>query len=140
MHKFVVAALLGSSALSCSRQPASQITSTDAHSYSQPERVRVRHVDLDLSVQFDKKTLRGTATLTIEPAAPGPLVLDTRDLRIEKAEAWAGQSWEETKFALGPADRILGAPLTIELPANATQVRNRRPFTPEAGFRFRIRR
>ena len=40
----------------------------DAHSYSNPEEVRVRHVHLDLEVLFDRKVLKGLSTLTIERA------------------------------------------------------------------------
>ena len=38
-------------------QPA-QIFVEDAHSYSNPKAVRVRHVDLDWDVLFDKKILQ----------------------------------------------------------------------------------
>ena len=46
-------------------------SSKDLHSYSNPEQVKVRHLDLDLQVSFEKKTLEGSATLTVErsPAA-----------------------------------------------------------------------
>src|SRR5262245_17019215 len=59
----------------------------DAHSYSNPEQVRVRHVDLVLDVLFDRKILRGSSTLTIERIKPDAdsLILDTRDLKILKA-------------------------------------------------------
>ena len=38
----------------------------DPHSYARPEHVRVRHVHLDLEVDFDRQRLRGQATLTVE--------------------------------------------------------------------------
>ncbi|MEJ7698361.1 MAG: hypothetical protein WKF71_01755 [Pyrinomonadaceae bacterium] len=40
----------------------------DFHSYSKPQTVRVRHVELVWNVLFDKKILQGMATLTVERA------------------------------------------------------------------------
>jgi leukotriene-A4 hydrolase len=99
----------------------------DVHSYSNPQEVRVTHIDLDWNVLFDKKILQGTATLTVKPEAPAnasSLILDTRDLNIEKVETSdGGENYTATTFNVGTADKILGAPLTIQLPANATRVR-----------------
>jgi len=108
----------------------------DVHSYSNPQAVKVRHVDLDWNVLFDKKILRGTATLTFDRtpnAKNAPLVLDTRDLTIEKVEtSVVGKSYRTTTFNVGAADKILGAPLTIGLPANATRVRIHYSTSPNA--------
>jgi len=97
----------------------------DAHSYSNPEQVRVRHVDLDLNVLFDRKVLKGSSTLTIERIKPDAdsLKLDTQDLKIIKAETSNdGNSFAPAQFTLGAADKILGAPLAIQLPPRATKV------------------
>src|SRR5262245_9193966 len=61
----------------------------DLHSYANPDQIRVRHVDLDLEVLFDRKILKGTSTLTLlrPSSGPHPLKLDTRDLKIIKAES-----------------------------------------------------
>src|SRR5215467_12382538 len=97
----------------------------DAHSYSNPEQVRVRHVDLDLNVLFDRKVLKGSSTLTIERIKPDAdsLKLDTQDLKIIKAETSNdGTTFAPAQFTLGAADKILGAPLAIQLPPRATKV------------------
>ncbi len=110
----------------------------DVHSYSNPEQVRVRHVDLDLDVLFDRKVLKGTATLTLERVAPtDSLKLDTRDLKILGVESSAGSSedganFSKAEFKLGEADKILGAPLTVSLPAQATKVRIEYESSPGA--------
>ena len=53
-----------------------------------------------------------------------PLRLDSRDLKVSRAEVSSdGNTWSATTFEIGPSDKILGAPLTIQLPHNATQVR-----------------
>jgi leukotriene A-4 hydrolase/aminopeptidase len=99
----------------------------DYHSYSNPEQVIVRHVDLEWDVLFDQKILKGTAGLSIERVGSSknvPLILDTRNLNITKVETSAnGMSYADAKFTVGKADPILGAPLTIELPADAMRVR-----------------
>ena len=98
----------------------------DVHSYASPGKLRTKHVDLDLEVLFDKKVLRGTATLDVERVAAGndPLVLDTRDLTVTGVEVSSdGKSFKKAKFTLGAADKVLGAPLTIELPEKVSKVR-----------------
>src|SRR5262249_6609809 len=107
----------------------------DAHSYSNPEQVRVRHVALNLDVLFDRKILKGLATLTIERAQAGAdtLKLDTRDLKINSVLASSdGSSFAPTQFALGAADKILGAPLTIQLPPKAAKVAIEYETSPNA--------
>ncbi|HEX8248058.1 MAG TPA: M1 family metallopeptidase [Pyrinomonadaceae bacterium] len=107
----------------------------DVHSYSNPQQVRVSHVDLNWNVVFDKKILQGTAILALDRAdQKAPLVLDTRDLKIEKVEA-AGvdaKNYRTTKFDVGAADKILGAPLTIQLPESAVFVRISYSTSPAA--------
>ena len=38
----------------------------DEHSYAEPDKVAVSNLALDLSLDFDKKTLSGTATLDLD--------------------------------------------------------------------------
>jgi leukotriene A-4 hydrolase/aminopeptidase len=112
------------------REPAAQ----DFHSYANPAAVRVKHVDLDWDVLFDQKILKGSATLTIERiAANEPLILDTRDLKIEKVETSAdGRTYTAGTFTVGDHDKILGAPLTVPLPAQANRVRIHYSTSPGA--------
>ncbi len=115
----------------------------DFHSYSNPQQIRVKNVDLDWTVLFDKKILQGTATLTVERAADAnnaPLILDTRDLKIARAETSAdGKTFKKTTFKLGAADKFLGSPLTVQLPANAKFVRIAY-VDQSAGFGFAVAR
>jgi leukotriene A-4 hydrolase/aminopeptidase len=107
----------------------------DAHSYSNPEQVRVRHVAINLTVLFDRKVLNGTSTLTIERAQAGAdtLKLDTRDLKIINVLASSdGTNYAPAQFTLGAADKILGAPLTIQLPPQATKVNIEYETSPNA--------
>src|SRR5690606_17912188 len=67
----------------------------------------------------------GTATYRLQWKDPGAtaLVLDTRDLAIEKVEAEASGDWQPIPFALGEADAALGSALTIQAPQQPVQVR-----------------
>lgn len=117
------------------QQPAPADNQRDVHSYANPEQVRVRHVDLDLEVFFDRKMLKGAATLTLERAQANAdaLKLDTRDLKIIKAEtANDGANFAPVQFTLGETDKILGAPLTVQLPAQANKVRIEYETSPAA--------
>jgi leukotriene-A4 hydrolase len=97
----------------------------DIHSYSNPEVSRVRHVELDLAVSFSEKKLRGSATLTLDPAGR-QLILDTRDLTILRVNG------STSGFSVGPRDAHLGAPLTIELEPGARSVVIEYETSPQA--------
>lgn len=110
------------------------VAAQDSHSYANPSAVRVRHVDLDWDVLFDQKILKGTTTLTIERTSQTePLILDTRDLKIERVETSVnGLKYMSATFTVGTSDKILGAPLTIPLPARATRIRIHYSTSPGA--------
>ncbi len=102
-------------------------SAADVHSYSRPDHVRVRHVDLDLTVDFERQRLHGHATLAVERTskdATQPLVLDSRKLVVERVETSAdGKTFEPGRFEVGPEDAILGSPMTVALPAQVAAVR-----------------
>jgi leukotriene-A4 hydrolase len=98
----------------------------DVHSYAEPEKIRVRHLDLDLQVSFENRKLLGAAELFLSRVDPTAqtLTLDTRDLTIHDVQsAEAGGSWKTAKWELGARDQILGSPLRITLPQQAVRVR-----------------
>ena len=84
----------------------------DIHSYSNPEQVQVRDLDLDCEVIFDRKILKSVATLLVERREPAAesLILDTRDLKIEEVEqAPEDGMYKDASFRVGAADPILVA-------------------------------
>ena len=113
-----------------------QAPATDVHSFGNPHQIKVIHVALNLDVDFAQKKLRGHADLTVERARQyreGPLVLDTRNLSIEGAStSREGQSFVETQWSLGTPDKILGTPLTVQVPPEATVVRISYSTSPDA--------
>ena len=95
-----------------STPPVAEDASRDLHSYANPSQVRVSHVELDLTADFERRNLSGTCTLTL--AGEGTeLVLDTRGLEIGGVEVADGDGYAPTEFSLGDSDPILGSPLKI---------------------------
>ncbi|MCP5110421.1 MAG: aminopeptidase, partial [bacterium] len=134
---FLVVAVLILTA--CAAPPAVQHATTqgeaeDVHSNANIHAIKVTHLDLDLEVLFDKKVLEGSVTLSFEKTASADsIVLDTRDIAIERAEISADDTtYEPTEFALGPADKILGAPLTIQAPISSGKLRIHYATSPTA--------
>ncbi len=124
----------------CQREPTSGTTTTtpdqppeaavtapdrDEHSYSEPHRVVIDDLALDLALDFDSRTLAGTATYTLDwkDEAAAELVLDTRDLTIERVEGSTGDGWQPLEYALGDADPVFGSRLAIQTPGQPGQVR-----------------
>lgn len=103
---------------------------TDYHSYANPEQIKVTHIDLDLSADFDRHVLSGNATLSFskQQAMANTLVLDTRDLVIEAVTV----KGKPVPFALAKADKNLGAALSITLPDAAEQVTVYYSTSPDA--------
>ena len=84
----------------------------DPHSYSHPEESAVKNLSLDLTVDFDKKILKGSATLSIQSASDArEIILDTRDLLIEKVLVDA----VEVIFELGKPSQHMGRSLRIPI-------------------------
>ncbi|HTA66395.1 MAG TPA: aminopeptidase, partial [Xanthomonadaceae bacterium] len=102
-----------------------QVATSDARrhdetSYSEPDKVRITHISLDLTVDFDKKQFEGTATLDVNwyDDNASDLVLDTSDLQIASIEGGDGTGdWKKLGYVLAPVDPVLGSKLTIHMPS-----------------------
>ena len=100
---------------------ASAAVVMDPHSYSEPARVRVTHVSLDLDLDFDAGLARGGVQLDLDRTdSEAPLVLDVDGLRIHGVFGADGQP---RSYALGSERDGLGVPLTIELAAHDERIR-----------------
>ena len=87
----------------------------DPHSYTKLDQGRIKHMDLDLEVDFSSSTITGTAVCHLaEPAPGGALDMDTRELEILGARDAEGHS---LPHHLDAADEVLGSRLSVELPA-----------------------
>jgi len=93
---------------------------TDYHSFSNPDEIKVTHIDLDLQADFNQKSLIGSATLNFDRVNPQAttLILDTRDLTITSVNI----DGNPIAFKLMAKDENLGAPLHIDVGTQATKV------------------
>jgi len=91
----------------------------DPSSFSRPDECLVKHIHLNLTVDFTQKVLLGSVRLggskVLQSAKT--LVLDTRDLVIISVKD--AESKATLDYVLGEADATFGAPLTISLADNA---------------------
>jgi aminopeptidase N len=123
--KTLVAALLASASFAAhaAAPPDPIVSGRDYHSFAEPAVFRVKHLDLDLQTSFEEKRLSGVADLTVARlvAEATKLVLDTRDLTIRRIWWLRGPTdLVPLRFTIGARDRMLGSPLTIDLPAEAS--------------------
>ena len=111
----VLLGLFLASTASCSSEsdrPLQPPPALDPHSFSRPGQVVIRHLELDLSVDFEQKQLHGKASLHIENLTGAlELSVDTRDLEIERTTLGAEET--ETPFLKGETVQHLGEPLSI---------------------------
>lgn len=107
---------------------------TDVFTYSNYNDVRVSHVDLDLTVDFESKTLAGTATLDFDRLDEDAdvLVLDAGDLSISAVQAEVNGDWLSAGYKIGPDNEVMGSRIEITLPDDAEKVRITYATSPEA--------
>lgn len=134
-HKLSLAIIASTFLFACSPAPelekqaplgSEQATSAkidvgkDYHSFANPEAIKVTHIDLDLTANFEDKQLKGFAALTFERinANAEELIVDTRDLTILDVTA----EGEPIEYTLKPADKNLGAPLHLQVGKSIKQV------------------
>jgi aminopeptidase N len=100
----------------------------DPHSFAQPNTTVVTHLNLNLSVDFDKHTLGGTARWTLKQPHGDTVIFDTHQLAV--SQVWVdGQAVSPT---WGVPDPILGTALRIPLDPNAKEVTIAYTTHPEA--------
>ncbi|MDN4501902.1 M1 family metallopeptidase [Alteromonadaceae bacterium BrNp21-10] len=129
---FLLTALVG-----CGKPPtsdanplASMQVGKDYHSFSNPDSVKVNHIDLDLTVDFEKSVISGSATLSYKKIDQHAtqLLVDTRALTINKITAGD----QKLAFILHPEEGFLGSALEITLPADNAPVTIYYSTSPQA--------
>ena len=139
-HAAALSLLLASACTTMNPEPPAQaermvapiLTTPDAldsSTYAQPQVARVTHVALDLGLDFERKSIGGTATLDIlaRPDA-SQIVLDSDGLQVSRVTDARGN---ELPFTIGKHDPEKGAPLTITI-GNARQITVAYTANPQA--------
>ena len=102
------------------------IQAFDEHTYANLKDVVSTHLHLDLDVDFADKQLEGFVEHTLDwrNASARTLVLDTRDLEIDKVmyQGKNGQ-WHKADFTLAPRNGVKGAKLSIRFKEQAKKAR-----------------
>ncbi len=103
----------------------------DPHSYANAEDAVVRHLALDLNVDFDKKVIFGKASIFFDnKTSAKKIILDTRDLMIAKVTLDSAET--ETSYVLAAKDQFLGQALSVEIRPNTKFVTVYYSTSPEA--------
>jgi leukotriene-A4 hydrolase len=106
------------------------MTQRDIHSFSRPDEAVVKHLALELEVDFEAKKLIGTATLDIENRGGArELVLDTNGLAISGVWLDNGQP---AAFDVGAEVAHLGRPLAIDIEPDTKRVKINYSSSPAA--------
>ncbi len=105
------------------------LVSTDVHSFAQPEVAVVKHLFLDLVVDFKSRVLTGSALWDIEVKEQATqIIFDTRDLNVLQVLV----DNKKVDFVLGDTVPILGRSLAVPIAAGAKQVRIDYSTPPDA--------
>ena len=109
----------------------------DPHSYARAWEARVKHLSLDLEVNFEEAVIKGTATLEIEKEENAKMLhLDSRNLvnkSINLSEDDNEKAYRrEANVQIGRVDSILGEELLIPLDENTRFVTIRYQTKPGA--------
>lgn len=89
-------------------------TYTDHHSFANFDQIDFQHLDLDIEVSFEKKSIAGSATWHFKRKKEdvSSIILDTRDLFIDNVK---DQNGEILKFEVGNPVPYLGQYLSIKI-------------------------
>ena len=101
----------------------------DVHSFARPDEAAVKHLALNLTVDFDRKQLDGSAKLQLENRGVHELWLDTNGLTIKRVTLDSGK---DVKFTLGEPVKYLGRPLTIPIEPSTKSVEIEYSSSPDA--------
>lgn len=94
----------------------------DVHSFAKPNEARVKHMHLDLSVDFEKHILSGYVVLDIDNlTGTDKLYLDTRDLDVFRVTLDGSET--EAEFNLGTEVKHLGRSMEIAITDSTRQVK-----------------
>ena len=93
----------------------------DEHSFSVAEKAVVKHLDLNIKVDFETQTISGKASWKIDNISKGKeIIFDENTLEIEKVTL--GDDEKPAKFKLGTEVEFHGKPLIVSIEPNTKKV------------------
>lgn len=118
--------------MSCDQKTSAIETSTekladstfDDHSYSNLREIHTTHLDLELEVNFQNKTIYGVARHTMKNNNSDTAIFDINGLLIQKVTLGTKNHEKETDFVIGNMDKdsILGQPLLVTTKNKTQQI------------------
>ncbi|GAB5555810.1 MAG: M1 family metallopeptidase [Schleiferiaceae bacterium] len=129
MGLLAIVGILSSCSSSTDQNENTMVYAKDSHSYSEPNKAVVTHLDLALHVDFDSKTLFGKATWDVDVKQGNQIIFDCKDLTINSVQ---DQDGKELVFSTGPVDNTLGQPLWITVGDTTTKVTIQYTTSPKA--------
>lgn len=96
----------------------------DDHSYSNLKEIHTTHLDLELDVSFQNKTIYGVARHTMKNNGTDTAIFDIKGLKIQKITLGERNNERETDFVIGnmDVDSVLGQPLLVSVNKKTTKV------------------
>lgn len=99
------------------------------HSFARPSQVAIKHLHLDLNVDFETKKLTGSATLDLDrKKGSTQLILDSHGIDVKSVSDGDTQ----LKWIFGKPDAMLGKAIIIDLPKSCSQVKVAYSTSPSA--------
>ncbi len=105
-------------------QNAVNDTIIDDHSYANLNAIKTIHLELEMDVNFQNKTIYGVARHEMVNNNASVAIFDTRNLLIQKVTTGTKGHEQEADFVIGEMDKdsILGQPLKVTVDPKTTQV------------------
>ncbi len=132
MRNFYCLIILVGLLMSCDQKTSAIVTSTekladstfDDHSYSNLREIHTTHLDLELEVNFQNKTIYGVARHTMNNNNSDTAIFDINGLLIQKVTLGTINHEKETDFVIGNMDKdsILGQPLLVTTKNKTQQI------------------
>lgn len=106
----------------------------DAHSFSNTNEIRTKHIDLELDVNFENKTIYGVARHTMERLKnTDTAIFDINGPEIQKVTLGKKGQEKETDFIIGTKKEYIGQPLSIKIDKHTKYINIYYKTTDDAG-------
>lgn len=97
---------------------AAKITATmDPHSHASASAARTTHLDLDITVDMEARTLHGSATYAVQPNGASTIVLDTDGLHVDSVQV----DGRQVEHMLGDST-LIGKALTVPIESGTKEL------------------